>query len=82
MGMTLMLGVGCKGMNQCDPLQASMLTLTLTIGVTGALYLLPNSHRKSILVVVSKLFVLLIVAVFMWIIEATGSIGYFHLTKG
>ena len=27
MDMTLMLGVGCTGTNQCEPLQASMLTL-------------------------------------------------------
>ena len=33
MGMTLTLGVGCTGMNRCDPLQAS----TLTLGVARAL---------------------------------------------
>ena len=30
MGMTLMLGVGCTGFNQCGPLKASTLTLLLT----------------------------------------------------
>ena len=35
--MTLMLGVGCTVVNQCDPLQAPMLTLMQTLGVARGL---------------------------------------------
>ena len=47
MGMMLIFGVGCAGVNQCGPLQASTLPLTLTLGVVRPLSCVHTSRRRT-----------------------------------